>query len=186
VNPDEHRLVAGCKAGERPWQELLYKRYSARMMALCLRYSKSREEAEDILQDGFVKVFTGIHQFQQLGSLEGWIKKIMVNTALTNYRKNAKKYHTDTDILELQIEDRGNSNILGEINKSDLLQLIQSLSPGYQMVFNMYAIEGYSHKEIAGQLGISEGTSKSQLARAKQLLQKNIEEILNRVKINPI
>ncbi|HXA01011.1 MAG TPA: RNA polymerase sigma factor [Cytophagaceae bacterium] len=186
MDPDEHRLVEGCKAEERAWQELLYKRYSARMMALCLRYSKSREEAEDILQDGFVKVFSSIHQFRELGSLEGWIRKIMVNMALTNYRKNAKKYYADTDILELQLEDHDNNNILGEINKNDLLQLIQSLSPGYQMVFNMYSIEGYSHKEIAEQLGISESTSKSQLSRAKQILQKSIAEILNRVKISPL
>ena len=186
MDPDEHRLIQGCKAEERIWQELLYKRYSARMMALCLRYSKSREEAEDILQDGFVKVFTSIRQFQELGSLEGWIKKIMVNTALGNYRKNAKKYHADTDILDLQIEDQGSHNILGEINKSDMLQLIQKLPPGYQMVFNMYAIEGYSHKEIGEQIGISESTSKSQLSRAKQVLQKSIAEVLNRVKINPL
>src|SRR5204862_118058 len=116
---------------------------------------------EDILQDGFVKVFSGIHQFQESGSLEGWIRKIMVNTALQNYRKNVKTHYADTDILELQIEDRADDNILGEINKSDLIKLIQSLSPGYQMIFNMYSIEGYSHKEIAEQLGISEGTSKS-------------------------
>jgi RNA polymerase sigma factor (sigma-70 family) len=186
VYPDEHRLVEGCKAGERFWQELLYKQYSARMMALCLRYSKSREEAEDILQDGFVKVFSNIHQFRQSGSLEGWIKRIVVNMALENYRKNARKNISETNISDLQIEDDVNQNILGEINKANLIQLIQSLPAGYQMIFNMYAIEGYSHKEIAEQLGISEGTSKSQLSRAKQILQKSITGVLNSVKISPL
>jgi len=145
------------------------------MYGVCLRYAKDATEAEDILQDGFIKVFQHIASFKNEGSIEGWVRRIMINTALERFRKKNPLYPVSEiyDVARhLKYED-----IESQISANELMGLVQKLSPGYRTVFNLYAIEGYSHKEISEQLGISEGTSKSQLARARAVLQDEVEKL---------
>ena len=165
-------LLEGCKRGERKAQESLYKTMASRMMAVCLRYAKDTFEAEDILQMGFVKVFQKVSEFRGEGSFEGWIRRIMVNTAIESYRKNLRSLNVG-DIDEVYDQPQNTFDMSG-LELKDLLNLVQELSNGYRMVFNMYVIEGYSHKEIAEQLGITEGASKSQLSRARAILKDKI------------
>lgn len=168
---DEKELIEGCCKGDRAFQKALYDRYCRRMLVVCLRYSKTTAEAEDIVQEGFVKVFQGIRAFRQEARLETWITRIMVNTALNTQRKKMYLYPM-VDVTEITLPDQEMS--LSGIHVTQLLELIQSLPQGCQIVFNLFAIEGYSHKEIAEMLGVSEGTSKSQFARAKSLLQNKL------------
>lgn len=164
-------------AGKSIAQKELYALFAGRMYALCLRYVKSGEEAQDILQDGFVTVFTHIGQFRREGSLEGWIRRIMVNTALQHLRKTAGKGFISLDESYHNHPD-DSSGVLPALQASELMKLVKGLPDGYRTIFNLYAIEGYSHKEIAGMLEISEGTSKSQLARARALLQQKIRPLM--------
>jgi RNA polymerase sigma factor (sigma-70 family) len=166
----DEELVKGCISKLQPAQKLLFERFSRKMMGICLRYASRSEEAEDMLQNGFIRVFEKIGTFRGTGSLEGWIRKIVVNESLTYLRKNkAMKMNIDIDDAKYMIP--GNSHVSESMNEKDLLRIIQQLPVGFRTVFNMYAIEGYSHKEIADLLGISEGTSKSQYSRAKVHLQ---------------
>lgn len=166
---DESDLITGCIEGNRRLQEELYNRFSPKMYAVCLRYASNTDEAQDILQDGFIKVFKKLDSFRSEGSFEGWVRRIFVNTAIEYFRR--KKYlQPVTEKEENTIEGKYIS-ALDELAEKDVLALITKLSPGYRTVFNMYVIEGYSHREIGDMLGISEGTSKSQLSRAKALLQ---------------
>jgi RNA polymerase sigma factor (sigma-70 family) len=153
---------------------MLYQRFAPKMYAVCLRYANNTDDAQDLLQEGFIKVFRNLEKFRKEGSFEGWIRRVFVNTAIEHYRR---KINLDTinEKEERTIED-GAWNILDHLAEKDIIQLVQELSPGYRTVFNMYVIEGYSHKEIGDILGISEGTSKSQLARAKAILQKKVLE----------
>jgi RNA polymerase sigma factor (sigma-70 family) len=171
----DDELIAGCKAGKRDLQKALYTRFSAKMLGICLRYTKNREEAEDVLQDGFVKVFQHLPQYAGAGSFEGWIRKIMVNSALEHLRKK-KIVYSQTDIQNLEDDCHLDAEVMSKIAVQDLLSMIRELSPGYQVVFNLYAIEGFPHKEIAAMLDISEGTSKSQLARARKILQDKLNQ----------
>ncbi|GAA4798962.1 RNA polymerase sigma factor [Olivibacter ginsenosidimutans] len=165
-------LLAGCKRGERKAQEALYRSLAAKMYQVCLRYTANATEAEDVLQNGFLKVFQAVVHFREEGSFEGWIRRIMVNTAIEGYRKQAKKQQTITidEVFDhaLQTVD------IASLEVKDILTLIQQLPDGYRAVFNMYAIEGYSHKEIAEALQISEGASKSQLSRARSWLKSKL------------
>jgi RNA polymerase sigma factor (sigma-70 family) len=164
----EIELIEGCCKGDRASQKALYDRYCRKMMVVCLRYSKSTAEAEDILQEGFVKIFNSIKTFRQEAKLETWITRIIVNTALNARRKKLYLYPmVDVESIDLPEEEL----CISSIHFSQLIEMIQSLPQGCQIVFNLFAIEGYSHKEIGELLGISEGTSKSQFARAKSLLQ---------------
>ena len=167
----ENELIEGCRKGSRALQKALYDRYCRKMLVVCLRYSKTTAEAEDIVQEGFVKVFQAIKDFRQESKLETWITRIMVNTALNVQRKKLYLYPM-VDVTEIVLQEEEVS--LSGLNVTQLLEMIQSLPQGCQIVFNLFAIEGYSHKEIAQMLGISEGTSKSQFARAKSLLQSKI------------
>ena len=168
---DEKELIDACRKGNRASQRALYDRFSRKMMVVCLRYSKSTPEAEDILQEGFVKVFQALEGFRQDAKLETWMTRIMVNTALNHHRK--KLYlHPMVDVEEIVIPQKEVS--LSGIHFTQLLEMVQSLPQGCQVIFNLFAMEGYSHKEIAEMLTISEGTSKSQYARAKSLLQAKI------------
>lgn len=142
------------------------------MFGVCLQYSDNYEDAKDILQEGFIKVFSNLNQFKGKGSFEGWIRRIMVNTALEKYRD--KHYLNSVNEDEAEKLERTDINILDEISAKDLLKVIQELSPRYRMVFNLFAIEGYSHKEISALLDISEGTSKSNLSRARAILQEKL------------
>lgn len=172
-------LIRGCRAGDRSCQNKLYAQYSGKMMSVCLRYVSNREEAEDILQEGFLKVFVHIHEFKNQGSFEGWMRKIMVNTALERYRKKPHLYPVIRleDINEINI---ATEEILSRINVKELINMIQKLPPGYRMVFNLHVFEGLKHREIAQKLGISEGTSKSNLSDARTILQKRV---INSLKI---
>ena len=169
----EKEIIQGCIAGRRDCQELLYKFFSPKMFGICLRYANDYHSAEDILQEGFIKVFNNIDRYRGDGSFEGWVKRIFINTAIEYYRKAVNHNgHTELDKASFrQVSDVAVENLAAQ----DLLKLIQKLSPGYRTVFNLYVIEGFSHKEIAAQLHISEGTSKSQLARARAILQKMIQ-----------
>ena len=145
------------------------------MLGVCLRYAKNKQQAEDVLQDAFIKVFTKLELFKG-GSLEGWIRRIVVNTSLDDLRKNKKRMNdSPIDGIEYKIDDK--NYILEKIHAEDLLLLINNMPDGYRTVFNMFAIEGYAHKEIADELGISENTSKSQYARAKTHLQQKMKDL---------
>ena len=158
-------------------QEELYRRFSPRMYAVCLRYSGSAEEAEDILQEGFIKVFRKLESFRSEGSFEGWVRRIFVNTAIEHFRR--KRYlQPVTEKEENTIEGKFLS-VLDNLAEKDILDLVRQLSPGYRTVFNMYVVEGYTHKEIGEMLGISEGTSKSQLSRAKVILQDLVRTMID-------
>jgi RNA polymerase sigma factor (sigma-70 family) len=165
-------LMEGCKAGDRKMQELLYKQTASKMLAVCMRYAKDRMEAEDVLQMGYIKIFQKIKDYRGEGSFEGWIRRIMVNTAIESYRKNLRSLNVVP--IEDAYEQPSQGFDFSSLGMQDLLKVIQKLADGYRMVFNMYIIEGYSHKEIAETLGISEGASKSQLSRARAILQQEI------------
>ncbi len=177
----ESDLISGCKQGDRRMQEEMYRRFSPRMYAVCLRYAGNAEEAEDILQEGFIKVFKKLDSFRGEGSFEGWVRRIFVNTAIEHFRR--KRYlQPVTEKEENTIEGKSLSALDGLAEK-DILALIKQLSPGYRTVFNMYVIEGYTHKEIADMMGISEGTSKSQLSRAKVILQDMVRKFLDEQRV---
>jgi RNA polymerase sigma factor (sigma-70 family) len=170
---NDEQIVQGCIQKNAIAQKHLYENFARKMMGVCLRYADNHEEAEDVLQNGFVSVFQNIESFKGTGSLEGWIRKIMVNTALTNIRKNKKlKQNIELESVEFMLPST--NHISENFAAKDLLKIIQTLPTGFKTVFNLYAIEGYSHKEIGDMLGISEGTSKSQYSRAKTYLQKLI------------
>lgn len=168
-NISENDIIQGSISGDRRMQELLYQTYSSKMYGVCLRYAGSADDAQDILQDGFVKVFRHLERFRSEGSFEGWMRRIFVNTAIEHYRKKVN-LQTVSETHEEQIENHDWS-VLDRLAVKDILQAVQELSPGYRTVFNLYVVEGYSHKDIGEMMGISEGTSKSQLARAKAILQ---------------
>lgn len=164
-------------------QRELYQRFAPKMYGVCLRYAANAEEAEDILQEGFIKVFKKIGSFRSEGSFEGWVRRIFVNTAIEHYRK--KIYlQPITDLEENTLEGKYLS-VLDSLAEKDIINLVQQLSPGYRTVFNMYVVEGYTHKQIAELLGISEGTSKSQLSRAKQILQQLVQTFIEKRKQVP-
>jgi RNA polymerase sigma factor (sigma-70 family) len=165
-------LMEGCKAGNRKMQELLYTQTASKMLAVCMRYAKDRMEAEDSLQVGYIKVFQNIGTYRGGGSFEGWMRRIMVNTAIESYRKNLRSLNVVP--IDDAFEQPSTGLDLNRLGMEDLLKVIQGLADGYRIVFNMYAIEGYSHKEIAETLGISEGASKSQLSRARAILKQEI------------
>lgn len=170
----EQEIIEGCKQGKHKHQTALYQLFSAKMFSVCLRYAGDYHRAEDVLQDGFIRVLSNIDKYRGEGSFEGWIRRIFINTAIENQRKNTLTYEiTDPDGAELHVYDE---TTIDHIAADDLLRFVQNLSPGYRSVFNLYAIEGYTHKEIAEMLNITEGTSKSQLARARGLLQQKLAE----------
>jgi RNA polymerase sigma factor (sigma-70 family) len=175
-NTPERDLIKGCLEGDRRMQEELYRRFSPRMYAVCLRYAGNAEEAEDILQEGFVKVFKKLGSFRSEGSFEGWVRRVFVNTAIEHFRR--KRYLMPVTEKEENTIEGKYTSVLDELAEKDILSLVQELSPGYRTVFNMYVVEGYTHKEIADMLGISEGTSKSQLSRAKVILQDMVRKFI--------
>ncbi len=167
---DQHyALVYKCLKNDRKAQTELYGLFSRKMFAVCMRYANDYDTASDILQDGFVKVFNSLEKFGFDGSVEGWIRRIMVNTAIDYFRK-ASKLHAMDDIDEVDVADSSSVHFLSQLESQEIIKVLQQLPTGYRTVLNLYALEDFSHKEIAGMLGISEGTSKSQLARAKVML----------------
>lgn len=170
----EDELIQGCLKRERNSQKQLYDTFSSKMYGICYRYVKDPMLAEDVLVTAFTKIFEKIDQFKGDGSFEGWIRRIMVNESLTCLRRNRTMY-VETD-LESADRQPDYDNLSDHLHVEDLMTMIESLPAGYRIVFNMYAIDGYSHKEIADHLGISENTSKSQLSRARVYLQKLLLE----------
>jgi RNA polymerase sigma-70 factor (ECF subfamily) len=172
MNSGEADLVKGCLKGDRRYQELLYLKYCKKMMGVCYRYSKSKEEAEDVLQDAFIRIYSKLHQYRNEGSLEGWIRRIVLSTIYDSFRKkNHLLVLNDMSDYEETAEE---PDFLDQVDVEELIQAIRELSPGYRTVFNMYAVEGYTHKEIAAHLGISAGTSKSQYSGARRILQNKL------------
>jgi RNA polymerase sigma factor (sigma-70 family) len=165
-NRDDRSLVEKCLKGLVSAQESLYKRYYRLIMGICMRYAGNRDEAKEILQEGFIKIFNNLETFKFEGSLDGWVKRIVVNTAIDYIRKR----NIEPKTIEINDNLPFNESIVETMNKDDLIKCINQLPAGYRSVFNMYVIEGFSHKEIAEKLGITEGTSKSQLSKAKEFL----------------
>ena len=178
TNMTEELMLSGCLRNNASAQEALYNRFSPRMLGVCYRYAKNREDAEDMLQDGFIKVFTQIHQYRNEGALEGWIRRIVVHTCINILKKN-KKFSDSVDITNANSVHVREEMIPSIMQAKQVVECIRSLPLGYKTVLNLYAIEGYSHKEIAFMLDIEESTSRSQYTRAKSML----EEILIRKKI---
>ena len=172
---DDATLIIECVNGNPRAQRLLFDKFARKMLSVCLRYAKNEEQAEDVLQDGFVKVFSKLKDFKSEGSLEGWIRRIMVNTALDQIRKN-NKLLGDTNIDDVGYKIENNDFIVEKMIAEDLMKMVQAMPEGYKVVFNMFAIEGYSHGEIATTLGISENTSKSQYSRARAYLRERLEK----------
>jgi RNA polymerase sigma factor (sigma-70 family) len=166
-------LLTRCKAGERKAQEMLYKQFASKMLGVCMRYAVDKMEAEDMLQNGFMKVFKKLDDYRGDGAFEGWIRRIMVHSSIEYYRKHHKMVQV-MDVTDLSNEPSVNPAAMANMGVKDLMNIIQQLSPGYRMVFNLYAIDGYSHKEIAGIIGITEGASKSQLSRARTILKEQV------------
>ncbi len=176
INMTEKELIRRCRKKNAKAQKLLYKTYHGSLLGVCLRYGKSKAEAEDILQMGMMKIYKSIGSYSGKGSFEGWMKRIIVNTAVDNFRKNHKHYYHE-NLDDVYGDTKLAGNIPDNLEVKDILNTIQRLSPGYRMVFNLYAIEGYNHKEIANKLGISESTSKTQLMKARLKLQKMLLSI---------
>lgn len=168
----EQELIKSCIGGDGKAQKKLYDLYSKNMFGVCLRYSNNYDDAKDILQEGFIKVFTKINQFNSSGAFEGWIRKIFVNTALEHYRSN--KYHQKETDVEFANENLHDDFTIEKMTQKEILEILNNMSPGFRNVLNLYVIEGYSHAEIAEMMQISEGTSKSQLSRARVVLKQEI------------
>lgn len=173
----ENEIIEGCLKQNRTMQKVLYDTYASKFYAICLRYVHDKSEADDILQEGFLKIFSNMHQFSREHSFEGWMRRIIANTALTHYKRNVKHYYQkeieeikETDFEDVVIED-------AEFTQEELLHIIQNIADGYRLVFNLYAIEGYKHREIAEMLGIDEATSKSQFFRARKIIQQKLQEL---------
>jgi len=173
---DDETLVRECAKGNSKAQRALFDKFAPKMLSVCSRYMGKSEEAEDVLQDGFVKVFQKIVEFKMEGSLEGWIRRIVVNTALDAIRKN-KKNLGDVSVDDVSYKVSYTDDSFDDMDVRHLLKLINELPDGYRVVFNMFAIEGYSHKEIADTLGVTENTSKSQYSRARAFLRNQLEKI---------
>jgi RNA polymerase sigma-70 factor (ECF subfamily) len=177
----DDRIIKGCKKGKQHAFSLLYEKYANVLMLVCLRYSRNKAEAQDVLQEGFIKVFQKIKSFEGRGSFEGWLKRIMVNTAINYYKAN-KKYHfqeeVDANNNQLAVYDSGDDmvEIDHPVKPEILMRMINELPYGYRMVFNMYVFDGLTHKEIAEDMGVTESTSKSQLSKARKFLRKKIEK----------
>jgi RNA polymerase sigma-70 factor (ECF subfamily) len=172
---DINIIIKGCIENKRDSQKKLYELFCPKMLYVCFRYCKNKQEAEDVLQEGFIKVFKSIGTFKFEGSFEGWMRRIMVNTAIEFLRKQKQSRIFD-DIEEVYVHPESNYDATSQLSEKELLTMVHSMPMGYRTVFNMYVIEGYSHKEIAEALGISEGTSKSQLAKAKA----HLKELLHK------
>lgn len=175
MNTDE-ALIEGCVRNDRACQQALYSRYGRKMLMVCQRYARTAEDAEDILQEGFVKVFIHIATFKNESKLETWMTRIFINSALNHQRQKLYLFPM-VDVSEISLAQADDISLTG-FHVEELLTMIRSLPDGCRIVFNLFAIEGYQHKEIASMLGVSEGTSKSQYNRAKMLLRTRLSENL--------
>lgn len=171
----DKEFIDKCLKNDPRSQELLYKRYAPKMFGICLRFAKNKMEAEDILQDGFIKIFVNLKTYRNEGSFEGWIRRTIINTAINYYKKKTRSFR-EIDIDDTEIVHNVGVDVIDKLSTDEMLKLVRELPEGYRLVFNLNVIEGYTHKEIGDMLGISENTSKSQLSRARSALQKKIIE----------
>lgn len=171
----ENELIEECLKNNRIAQKQLYEKYSRKMFGVCLRYAKCTQDAEDILADSFVQVFMKLSSYKGDGSFEGWIRRVVVNTSITAYRSNLK-FNLNDSLSEVYNLSNDDDSAIDQINVQQIKDIIQTLPDGYRMIFNLYAIEGYNHREIAEMLGLNEGTSKSQYSKAKKWLQTKLEK----------
>lgn len=176
----EDALIKGCLNNDATAQRELYNKYSAKMLSVCYRYAHNREDAEDMLQEGFIKVFLQIHSFENRGAFEGWVRRIIVHTCINILKKN-KKFNESVDIIHANGIQVREDSVPAIVQAKQIVECIRLLPLGYRTVLNLYAIEGYNHREIAGMLDIEESTSRSQYTRAKAML----EDILVRKRIMP-
>src|ERR1017187_4755862 len=176
----EEAILQGCLKNHAAAQKELYNRYSPKMLAVCYRFAHNREDAEDMLQEGFIKVFLQMHTFQSKGAFEGWIRRIIVHTCINHLKKN-KRFNESVDIIQASSVQIREENIPSIVQAKQIVDCIRILPVGYRTVLNLYTIEGYSHKEISGMLDIEESTSRSQYTRARQML----EDILVRRNLMP-
>lgn len=170
-------LLAGCLRNQRQSQELLYKQFYGYAMSVCLRYAPTRDSALEVLNDGFLKVFTRLDQYDPAQPFKGWLRRIMINSAVDHYRQEVRHYNQDNLEQAEQLSAPDAVDAYSQLAHEDLLLLIQRLSPAYRLVFNLYVMDGFTHEEIAGQLGISVGASKSNLARARDNLRQLLKQI---------
>lgn len=180
---NEPEIIKGCLKNDRASQKALYEHFYSKMLGVCLRYCKSSDEAKDVLHEAFLKVFTNLKNFNSSGSFEGWIRRIMVNTAIDQLRKNKKDFLIVSTVYANEkgtgmAEELSDNDLAMNIGKEDILKAVQELTPAYRTVFNLYVVEEYTHKEIAELLDISEGTSKSNLSKAKFNLKKNLMHLI--------
>jgi RNA polymerase sigma factor (sigma-70 family) len=181
---NEETLIQGCLRGSVQHQRALYERFAGKMYAVCLRYARTPADAADILQEGFIKVYTKLGQYHFQGSFEGWIRRIMVNTALRTYQRH--RYELEQTGLERLPDFPQEADALALLSEAELLGMIGRLPDGYRLVFNLVAIEGYSHAEAAEVLGIQESTSRSQLTKARRWLAEEFDKTSNMGLLNPM
>lgn len=174
----DKNIIEDCIAGKRKAQKFLFEKYKSSMLGVCLRYCKSKDEAEDVLMEAFMTILSQIHSYRGEGSIDQWIRRIVVNTAINNYRKNLKHYfHADIEnIAETDIDEDNKFEISDKQSVDDIMKAMQQMPEGYKMVLNLYVVEGYKHKEIAEMLNISIGTSKSQLFKARKIIQEKLSK----------
>ncbi len=172
----EKELIEECLKNNRRAQKQLYEKYSKKMFGVCLRYARSTEDAEDILADSFVQIFVKLSSYKGNGSFDGWIRRIVINTSITAYRSNLK-FNLNDDISDIHYLSNDDDSAIDIMHVQQIKNIIQSMPDGYRMIFNLYAIEGYNHREIGEILGLNEGTSKSQYSKAKKWLQTKLEKL---------
>lgn len=172
---DYQTLIKKCLKGDPHAQKEMFDHFSGKMYYVCLRYAHDEVEAQDMLQEGFIRLFGNLDSFKGMGSFEGWTRRIFVHTAIKYYHKMRK--HNGNVAIENAYAHEVSATVIGELGERELLDLVQSLPDGYRVVFNMYAIEGYSHKEIGEALGIKESTSRSQLVKARKMLQNQVADL---------
>lgn len=174
-------IIQGCAKRKRKSQQEFFKYFYGKMKAICKRYARDGDEAEDIVQEGFIKVFENLYKYEVTGSIEGWVRRIFVNTAIDHYRKNKNKFNIEDEgnIKDESYEEQTEDSSYGNIRPDDILEAMEELSPAYKTVFNLYAIENYTHQEIAEILDINIGTSKSNYAKAKAKMKSILQEKFN-------
>ncbi|GAB3034953.1 RNA polymerase sigma factor [Spirosoma pulveris] len=172
-------LLAGCLRNQRKSQELLYKQFYGYAMSVCLRYAPTREGALEVLNDGFLKVFTRLDQYDSTQPFKGWLRRILINAAIDHYRQEVRHHNHEAVEQVEQTVATESADAFGQLAHEELMGLVQRLSPAYRLVFNLYVMDGFTHEEIAGQLGISVGASKSNLARARENLRTLVKRLNN-------
>jgi len=178
LNPNDDHIIKGCRKGDRKAQQALYDKYKSMLFAICLRYASGWHEAEDWFQEGLIEIFGSLYRYKPTGPFGGWLRQVMVNTSLQNLRKKSRMFQT-VEIDEVADVYEADEQMFAKYRQEALVQMLQKLPEGYRAVFNLYVMEGYSHKEIGELLGIKDSASRSQLTRAKAMLRKMLEQSMS-------